>query len=69
LTEFSREEAKRAIIARGGTSPGSVSGRTMALVAGTDVGASKLRKANDLGVAVIDEDAFKFLLETGELLT
>ena len=67
LAGFSREEAKQAITARGGTSPGSVSGRTAALVAGADVGASKTRKAEGLGVPVIDEAAFKTLLETGEL--
>ena len=67
LAGFSREEAKQAITARGGTSPGSVSGRTAALVAGADVGASKTRKAEGLGVPVIDEAAFKTLLDTGEL--
>ena len=67
LAGFSREEAKQAIAARGGSSPGSVSGRTAALVAGADVGASKLRKAEAVGVPVIDEQAFKTLLDTGEL--
>ena len=67
LAGFSREEAKQAITARGGTSPGSVSGRTAALVAGADVGASKTRKAEGLGVPVIDEAAFNTLLDTGEL--
>ena len=67
LAGFSREEAKQAITARGGTSPGSVSGRTAALVAGADVGASKTRKAEGLGVPILDEAAFKTLLETGEL--
>ena len=67
LEGFSRDQAKQAIAARGGTSPGSVSGRTAALVAGSDVGASKLRKAESSGVPVIDEAAFGVLLETGEL--
>ena len=67
LEGFSRSQAKQAIIARGGASPGSVSGRTAALVAGADVGASKTRKAESLGVPIIDEDAFRTLLETGKL--
>lgn len=67
LEGFSRDEAKAAVVARGGSSPGSVSGRTAALVAGADPGASKLRKAESAGVPVIDEAAFRELLETGRL--
>ena len=67
LEGFSREGAKQAILARGGSSPGSVSGRTTALVVGADPGASKLRKAESSGVPVIDEAAFRELLETGHL--
>ncbi len=67
LEGFSRDEAKQAIVARGGSAPGSVSGRTTALVAGADPGASKLRKAESVGVPVIDEAAFGELLETGRL--
>ena len=67
LEGFSRDGAKQAILARGGSSPGSVSGRTTALVAGADPGASKLRKAESTGVPVIDEAAFQQLLETGRL--
>ena len=67
LEGFDRDGAKHAILARGGSSPGSVSGRTLALVVGADPGASKLRKAESSGVPVIDEAAFQTLLETGEL--
>ncbi len=67
LDGFSRDEAKQAIVARGGSSPGSVSGRTTALVVGADPGASKLRKAESSGVPVIDEAAFQELLEIGKL--
>ena len=67
LEGFSRDEAKQAIVARGGSAPGSVSGRTAALVVGADPGASKLRKAESSGVPVIDEAAFRKLLETGRL--
>ena len=67
MGHFSRDEAKQAIVARGGSSPASVSGRTAALVVGADPGASKLRKAEASGVPVIDEAAFRDLLETGRL--
>ena len=67
LESFSRDGAKQAILARGGSAPGSVSGRTTALVVGADPGASKLRKAESSGVPVIDEAAFQQLLETGQL--
>ncbi len=67
LEGFSRDEAKQAILARGGSAPGSVSGRTTALVVGADPGASKLRKAEASGVPVIDETAFQTLLETGRV--
>ena len=67
LEGFSRDGAKQAILARGGSSPGSVSGRTTALVVGADPGASKIRKAESAGVRVIDEAEFRELLETGEL--
>ena len=67
LEGFSRDEAREAIVSRGGSSPGSVSGRTTALVVGADPGASKLRKAESAGVPVIDEAAFGTLLATGSL--
>ncbi|MCE2531561.1 MAG: NAD-dependent DNA ligase LigA [Acidimicrobiia bacterium] len=67
LENYSREEAAAAISARGGRSPGSVSGSTAAVVAGASPGASKLTKAEKLGVPVLDEQAFEHLLATGEL--
>ncbi len=67
LERRSREEAEEAIKARGGRSPGSVSKKTTAVVVGREPGASKLTKAESLGVPVLDEDAFEDLLETGEL--
>ena len=66
LAGYGRDDAKAAIVARGGTSPGSVSGRTTALVVG-EGGGSKLTKAESLGVPVLDEAAFDHLLATGEL--
>jgi len=69
LESYSRDEAAAAIKARGGKSPGSVSKKTFALVVGADPGASKVTKAEELGVPVIDEAGFGQLLATGELPT
>jgi len=67
LQGFSRDGAKTAITSRGGKSPGSVSKKTTALVLGESPGASKVSKAEELGVPTIDEAQFVKLLETGEL--
>jgi DNA ligase (NAD+) len=67
LARWSREEAEEAIKSRGGKASGSVSQRTTAVVAGNDPGGAKLSKASELGVPVLDEDAFEHLLETGEI--
>jgi DNA ligase (NAD+) len=64
---FTREEAEEAILSRGGTSPGSVSKKTFAVVVGDAPGASKLTKAEQLGTAVVAGADFATLLETGEL--
>jgi DNA ligase (NAD+) len=67
LANFSREEAAAAIKDRGGKNPGSVSAKTFAVVVGAEPGASKLTKATDLGVPILDDPGFLHLLETGEL--
>ena len=64
LADFSRDEAKEAILARGGKATGSVSKKTSVVVAGEAAG-SKLTKAQELGIPVLDEDGFKELLEHG----
>ena len=64
---FSREGAQEAITSRGGKSPGSVSAKTFALVVGSEPGASKLAKAEQLNVPIINSADFLKLLETGEL--
>jgi DNA ligase (NAD+) len=67
LEGYTREEAELAITSRGGKSPGSVSKKTTAVVVGEGPGASKLTKAEELGVPILDGAGFEHLLETGEL--
>jgi DNA ligase (NAD+) len=64
---YTREGAEEAIMARGGKSPGSVSKKTFVLVVGDAPGASKTKKAEELGVPTIDASGFDALLETGAL--
>lgn len=64
LDGYSRSEAKAAVEDRGGKVTGSVSGKTTALIAGASPG-SKMTKAVDLGVPVLDEARFTRLLEEG----
>ena len=64
LPNLSRDEAKTAIEDRGGRVTASVSGRTTALVAGDSPG-SKLAKAEQLGVPVLDEAGLRQLLKKG----
>jgi DNA ligase (NAD+) len=61
LAGYTRDEARAAIEARGGRVSSSVSKKTDFVVAGDEAG-SKLDKATELGVAVLDEAAFKSLL-------
>jgi DNA ligase (NAD+) len=65
LEGLTRDEAQAAIEAAGGKATGSVSGRTTALVVGESPGASKVDRANDLGIPIIDEATFKKLLDEG----
>lgn len=61
---FTRDSAKEAILSRGGKSAGSVSKNTDYVVAGESAG-SKLDRALELGVPVLDRDGFVRLLEEG----
>lgn len=63
LESVSREMAEDALRALGAKASGSVSSKTSYLVAGRDAG-SKLRKAAELGVPVLDEAALQQILET-----
>ncbi|BBY21711.1 NAD-dependent DNA ligase LigA [Mycobacterium stomatepiae] len=64
LNGFSRDEAKEAIVSRGGKAAGSVSKNTAYVVAGDSPG-SKYDKAVELGVPILDEDGFRRLLAEG----
>jgi DNA ligase (NAD+) len=64
LDRHTRDEATARIESRGGKVTGSVSKKTSYVVAGTTPG-SKLAKAEQLGVSVLDEDAFEDLVEHG----
>jgi DNA ligase (NAD+) len=64
---YNREEAETAITLRGGTSPGSVSKKTFALVVGEGAGASKLTKAEAAGIPIVPAERFAELLDTGEV--
>jgi DNA ligase (NAD+) len=62
LPTLTRDEAAALIVARGGKVSGSVSGKTDYVVAG-DAAGTKLAKARELGISVLDEEGFRRLLE------
>ena len=62
LATMSREEARDAARAAGAAVTDSVSKKTTLLVVGADAG-SKLKKARDLGIRIVDEDGFQQLLD------
>lgn len=65
LENFGRKEAGELIELRGGAVSSSVSKNTNVVVAGEESG-SKLKKAQDLGIKIIDEKTFKQLLEANK---
>ena len=64
LSGFTRDEITEAITSRGGKAASSVSSKTDFVVAGDSAG-SKLDKATELGITILDEAGFKKLLEKG----
>lgn len=66
LASATRQDVEALLMSKGAKVTGSVSRRTSVVVAGDNAG-SKLDKANELGVAVIDEAGLAYLLEHGEL--
>lgn len=59
----SRDDIKALISAHGGKNSGSVSGKTSYLLAGEKPGPEKIKKAESLGVEIIDEQAFREMIE------
>jgi DNA ligase (NAD+) len=62
FANYSRDGIKETIERNGGKVSGSVSGKTSYVVAGNDMGPSKLEKAQKLGVKIISEEEFTALL-------
>jgi DNA ligase (NAD+) len=60
---FSRDEIKNTIVKNGGKCVGSVSGKTDFLVAGEGMGPEKMKKAEKLGIKIINESEFLKMIE------
>lgn len=63
FTHHSRDEYKALIEQHGGKNVGSISGKTSFILAGENMGPSKLEKANKLGVAIVNEEEFLGMIE------
>jgi DNA ligase (NAD+) len=61
LPSMTRDEAKAKIEAAGGKVAGSVSKKTSFVVAGEEAG-SKLEKARELGIAILDQEELEAML-------
>ena len=59
----SRDEYKRLIEQHGGKNVGSISGKTSFILAGDNMGPSKLEKAKKLGIRIVNEDEFLGMIE------
>lgn len=66
LPSMSREDASALIVAHGGKVSGSVSKKTDYLVVGSDPGGTKLTKAQELGIPMLDEAGLLALIGAGE---
>ncbi len=65
FTHHSRDEYKALIEKHGGKNVGSISGKTSFILAGENMGPSKLEKATKLGVAIVNEEEFLGMIEGG----
>ena len=63
FAHHSRDEYKELIEKNGGKNVGSISKKTSFILAGENMGPSKLEKANKLGVPIMDEEEFLRLIE------
>ena len=63
FTHHSRDEYKALIEKHGGKNVGSISGKTSFILAGENMGPSKLEKATKLGVAIVNEEEFLEMIE------
>ena len=63
FARHSRDEYKQLIEQHGGKNVGSISGKTSFILAGDNMGPSKLQKAEKLGIAIIGEDEFLAMIE------
>ena len=59
----SRDEYKLLIEQHGGKNVGSISGKTSFILAGDNMGPSKLQKAEKLGIQIVSEDDFLNMIE------
>jgi DNA ligase (NAD+) len=66
FARHSRDEYKLIIEQNGGKNVGSISGKTSFILAGDNMGPSKLEKAQKLGVRIVSEEEFLNMLETTE---
>ena len=63
FSKFSRDELKQTIESHGGKNVGSISKKTDYVIAGENMGPSKLAKAQELGISILNEDEFIALIE------
>lgn len=66
FAHHSRDEYKRIIEQHGGKNVGSISGKTSFILAGENMGPSKLEKAEKLEVRIVSEDEFLAMIESGK---
>ena len=64
----SRDEYKMMIEQNGGKNVGSISGKTSFILAGDNMGPSKLQKAEKLGIPLVDEDTFLEMIGGGDVV-